>query len=116
MAGATILSSPATGINNVGTQTFNAGVTTVTYIVADDAGNTATCSFTVTITDNVQPVFTCPANTTVNVDSGTCTASVNIPNAVVTDNCAVVTLRWALTGATSATSPTTGINNPGTRV
>ncbi|MFN6377817.1 MAG: HYR domain-containing protein, partial [Flavobacteriales bacterium] len=116
MTGATTLTSPTTGINNLGTQVFNAGVTTVTYVVADAAGNSATCSFTVTITDNVQPVFTCPANTTVNVDPGTCTASVNIPNAVVTDNCGVVTLTWALTGATFATSPTTGINNPGTRV
>ena len=40
------------GINVLGTQTFNVGVTTVTYTVKDAAGNSATCSFTVTITDN----------------------------------------------------------------
>ncbi len=28
---------------------FNVGVTTVTYVASDDAGNTATCSFTVTV-------------------------------------------------------------------
>jgi hypothetical protein len=30
-----------TGINNLGTQVFNLGTTTVTYTVSDAAGNTA---------------------------------------------------------------------------
>jgi hypothetical protein len=47
--GATILSSPSTGINNVGTNTFNIGVTSVTYTVYDAANNSATCSFNVTV-------------------------------------------------------------------
>jgi hypothetical protein len=47
--GVTTLSSPATGINFVGTKTFNVGVTTVTYTATDAAGNTATCTYTVTI-------------------------------------------------------------------
>jgi hypothetical protein len=34
--------SAATGINNLGTQVFNLGTTTVTYTVSDAAGNTAT--------------------------------------------------------------------------
>jgi hypothetical protein len=33
--------SAATGINNLGTQVFNLGTTTVTYTVSDAAGNTA---------------------------------------------------------------------------
>jgi hypothetical protein len=33
-------------------RTFALGVTTVTYYVEDAAGNTSTCSFTVTVTDN----------------------------------------------------------------
>jgi hypothetical protein len=57
MTGATTGSSPATGINSVGTQTFNLGVTTVTYTARDAAGNSTSCSFTVTITDAQLPVI-----------------------------------------------------------
>ncbi len=49
MTGATITNSPSTGINYVGTKTFNVGTTTVMYTATDAAGNTATCSFTVTV-------------------------------------------------------------------
>jgi hypothetical protein len=49
MTGATAGSSPSTGINNVGTRTFNVGTTTVTYTAKDAAGNSATCSFSVTV-------------------------------------------------------------------
>jgi hypothetical protein len=56
------------GINNLGTQVFNLGTTTVTYTVSDAAGNTANCSYTVIVTDNINPTFTsCPTNLTPNV-------------------------------------------------
>jgi subtilisin-like proprotein convertase family protein len=115
--GATAGTSPATGINNLGTRTFNNGVTTVTYIVSDAAGNTATCSFTVTVNDNIRPTITCPANITTNTaPTGACSASVANPNPVTGDNCGVTLLTWVLTGATTGTSPATGINNVGTAV
>jgi subtilisin-like proprotein convertase family protein len=42
---------------------FPVGTTTNTFVVTDAAGNTATCSFNVTVTDNVAPVVTnCPAS------------------------------------------------------
>jgi hypothetical protein len=47
--GVTTLSSPSTGINFVGTKTFNVGVTTVTYTITDASNNTSTCSYTVTV-------------------------------------------------------------------
>jgi hypothetical protein len=50
MTGATIASSPATGINNLDTYTFGWGTTTVTYTVTDALGLSDFCSFTVTIT------------------------------------------------------------------
>ncbi|MBI1836995.1 MAG: HYR domain-containing protein, partial [Flavobacteriia bacterium] len=82
---------------------FNGGVTTVTWTVNDGSGNTATCSFTVTVTDNQDPTISCAAvgNQTVNTDAGVCTytkigASWN-PSA--SDNCSF-TLTYALTGAT----------------
>ncbi len=44
---------------------FPIGTTTVTYTATDDCGNSATCTFTVTVTDNCcdqDPVITCPSD------------------------------------------------------
>jgi len=49
LSGATTGNSPATGINSASGQTFNVGVTTVTYTASDAVGNSASCFFTVTI-------------------------------------------------------------------
>ncbi len=98
---------------------FPVGVTTVTYTFADAAGNVSLpCSFTVTVTDNTVPVFTsCPSNI-VNppINTAGCVASVVTPNPTFTDNCGVTKLTWALTGATTGVSPTTGVNYVGTKV
>ena len=67
--------------------TFPVGTTTVTYEVTDATGNTADCSFIVTVNDNEDPTITCPANITVNVDAGTCGAVVTYTPPVGTDNC-----------------------------
>ena len=114
MTGATAATSAATGINQIGTYTFNTGLTNVTYTVKDAAGNAASCSFTVTISDNILPTISCPGVITQNVDAGVCNASVAVPNATTGDNCGVTSLTWAMTGATAATSATTGINQIGT--
>ncbi|MBL7827005.1 MAG: HYR domain-containing protein, partial [Saprospiraceae bacterium] len=59
----------------------------------DQANNTRTCSFTVTVNDTQKPVITCPANIVRNNDPGKCYAVVTYPNATATDNCsATVTL------------------------
>jgi uncharacterized protein YjdB len=55
MTGALTGSSPVTGINYVGTQTFPVGITNITYTVTNGAGNTATCSFTVTVRNSKCP-------------------------------------------------------------
>ncbi|PKG49648.1 hypothetical protein CXF54_13040, partial [Olleya sp. 1-3] len=52
MAGATTGNSSATGENVLGTQVFNLGVTIITYTVTDVAGNSVSCSFTVTINNS----------------------------------------------------------------
>lgn len=62
--------------------TFPIGVTTVTYKVTDASGNSAECSFTVTV-KAVAPVVVVPANITVNVDENTCGAAVSF---AATDN------------------------------
>jgi hypothetical protein len=100
--------------------TFPVGTTTVTYTFTDAAGNTsATCSFTVTVTDNTKPIFTsCPSNIVTTPNTAGCLAIVNTPNPTFSDNCGVTKLTWAITGAgitPVATSPTTGINYLGTR-
>ncbi|MFN8863408.1 MAG: HYR domain-containing protein, partial [Flavobacteriales bacterium] len=88
LSGATADSSPVSGINNLGTFIFNVGVTTVTYTALDAFGNSSTCSFTVTVADNVAPVITCPPAATIILNTS-CTASLPsyTGSAAVTDNC-----------------------------
>jgi hypothetical protein len=82
--------------NGTGTgATFNKGLTTVTLTATNDCG-ASTCQFTVTVTDNVKPTFTCPAPTLVLNTTGGENCQVQIPDlvALVTnaaDNCALKT-------------------------
>ncbi|MCB9224919.1 MAG: HYR domain-containing protein, partial [Crocinitomicaceae bacterium] len=117
LTGATTANSAGTGINDASGQTFNVGVTTVTYYIEDAAGNSATCNFTVTVTDNEAPtVNTCPANVIVNADPGLCTASLDPADPIITDNCSISSITWAITGASTGNSPGTGINYVGSTV
>ncbi|WP_405198558.1 tandem-95 repeat protein [Christiangramia sp. LLG6405-1] len=68
---------------------FPVGTTTVTYTVTDVAGNTATESFTVTVNDNEAPEISCPANMTIDTETGVSYATVDFENATATDNCEV---------------------------
>ena len=61
------------------------------FTVTDLTGNTATCSFTVTVTDSENPTIACPANIIVSNDPGQCGASVTY-NVTSGDNCAGSTL------------------------
>ena len=69
------------------TAQFPVGVTTVSYVATDAAGNKSTCSFTVEIQDVQPPTLTCPPN---QVLLATC-PSAQIPNYTnlvsVSDNC-----------------------------
>src|SRR5438094_4531660 len=67
---------------------FPVGVTTNVFLVTDAAGNTATCSFTVTVNDSEPPVIACPTNMVANVDASLCSAVVTYTAPVGTDNCA----------------------------
>jgi hypothetical protein len=71
--------------------TFPIGTTTVTYRATDVAGNTSTCSFTVTVV-GVPPSIVCPANIVVSNTAGQCGTTVGfnatettaIPPSVIT--------------------------------
>lgn len=71
-----------------GTQ-FPIGTSTVTYTATDAAGNSTTCSFTITVIDNEVPIIqSCPANIAVNNDPNLCSAIVNWATPTTSDNCA----------------------------
>ncbi len=67
--------------------TFPVGTTTNTFVVTDAAGNTATCSFEVTVTDNEAPTIACAADVNVNNDPGVCGAVVTYDDPATSDNC-----------------------------
>lgn len=56
---------------------FETGVNTITVTATNSAG-TSTCSFVVTVVDNLPPTLTCPSNITVNNDPGKATATVSL--------------------------------------
>lgn len=66
---------------------FPLGSNTVSWITTDAGGNSATCSFTVTVVDNTPPSITCPADFARNTDADQCTAVVAYSNPVVSENC-----------------------------
>lgn len=71
---------------------FPKGTTLVTYTATDGAGNTATCSFNVTVVDNTPPVLSvCPSNRTVNANSS-CQAVEYWAPPTYSDNCGGVNL------------------------
>ncbi|HKQ04913.1 MAG TPA: HYR domain-containing protein [Blastocatellia bacterium] len=81
--GVTTSCSPAAGTQ------FSVGTTTVICTVTDAANNTATCSFTVTVSDNQPPAITCPSPIAVGTDPNVATATVTY-TPTVSDNCSGV--------------------------
>src|SRR5690606_28986248 len=69
---------------------FSIGTTTVTYTATDGAGNTATCSFDVTVVDTEVPVIAnCPTDITLSTDASSCDAVVTWTAPTASDNCSV---------------------------
>jgi len=76
---------------------FPVGTTTVTYTANDGNGNTAECSFDVTVTDTDAPIISCPADQTILTSAaGTGACEVILPDysglAVASDLCGAVTV------------------------
>jgi len=83
--GVTASSVPASG------SLFPAGTTTVTVTATDAAGNTAQCTFDVTVNDTEAPALSVPADITVGNDAGICGAVVSFAP-IASDNCPGVTI------------------------
>jgi hypothetical protein len=92
---------------------FPVGTTQVVWTGVDANNLSANCSFDVTVSiGNQPPVVTCPGNFNVNTDLNVCNALIGSGlNAVISDpDNNITTLTWSMTGATTASSGTGGIN------
>jgi hypothetical protein len=94
---------------------LNKGITTVTWTLINGT-NTRTCSFTVTVADITSPSLQCPAAITQAANGNNCSKSITVPNPVFSDNCGVTILSWVMSGATTGSSPLTGINYVGSKM
>ena len=87
------LTNNITGLGDLNGYPFTLGVTNVTYTINDGVNAPVNCMFSVNVTDQTNPVITCPANITVNaVGSPTCTYTVlgSSFNASASDNCSLM--------------------------
>ena len=85
--------------------TFPLGSSTETYTASDTSGNSATCSFTITVVDNEAPAFICPADITVNTDPSSNGALVTYNAPTGTDNCPNTTVSQTAGLGSGATFP-----------
>ncbi|TDU34337.1 putative secreted protein (Por secretion system target), partial [Gelidibacter sediminis] len=97
LSGATVRAATA---GQVGTKTFNKGITIIEYTVTDAAGHIVKDTKTVTVYDNTAPKLTAGPNIVVETDATRCDASVTIADAVFSDNCSA-SISFTLTGATT---------------
>src|SRR5204862_4492742 len=108
----------ATASDNCGTATVTcsptsgsafAKVTTTVNCTADDGnGNSAACSFTVTVKDHEKPTIACPANITVDTAPGTCSSNVTF-NATASDNCGTANVTCTPASGTAFAKGTTTV-------
>ena len=72
---------------------FAVGITVVTYTAMDEAGNMAAASFTVTITDDEDPVIAgMPSDIMLSNDADDCTAVHTWTAPTATDNCGIASI------------------------
>ncbi|SEL42628.1 ELWxxDGT repeat-containing protein [Stigmatella aurantiaca] len=78
------LGQPALSYSQAPGSVFRLGTTSVTATAKDAYGNTASCSFNVTVVDTSAPKVTCPANVTAEATSAS-GATVRFPGVTVSD-------------------------------
>ena len=87
MTGASVETSPQTGINLIDDFDFSEGVTHITYTATGISGQVLTCSFTVTISDNQVPRLADLPDITVTANPDECSAIVYWNPPAASDNC-----------------------------
>ena len=113
----------STGLNatfvdvNVAGACQGSRIITRTWSLADNCGNAAATQVqTITVSDNIAPVITCPSGSPFNrtTNTGLCTYKVvgTEFNSSATDNCSTPTLAWSVIGATTVSGVGTmaGVN------
>ena len=95
------------GLTTLAGVNFNTGITHVLWTVTDTVGNTTTCSYDITVIDNIDPsIIACGVgNRVVSSDTGVCTY-INVGldwDATATDNCTVALITYSLSGVTTGT-------------
>ena len=79
----TVTQEPAPG-------TIISGITTVVLTATDEAGNSPSCSFQVSVADNEPPTIACPEPITIDNDPYMCSATIaDLGTPVADDNCGV---------------------------
>jgi hypothetical protein len=86
--GATIEYSQASG------SSFNVGTATVTATATDASGNVSECTFSIIVSDDEDPVITCPEPIVGTPDEGSCTKNVSY-TASGSDNCEIAGLTYS---------------------
>lgn len=82
------------------------GLTTVTWMVTDPGGNTASCSFDVTVTDEIDPSIACAAVINRNACNVYTVDGIEF-DPEYDDNCGIATLTYTLSGVTSGSGSNT---------
>ena len=81
-----VVCNPASGSH------FAIGTTPVSCVATDTGGASATCAFTVTVSDIERLGISCPSNITVTASAGNCSPVVTFPTPTVIDNCPGATI------------------------
>ena len=99
VATVSVLAGPASG------SLFPVGTSTVTFKATDEANNTSTCSFQITVQDIQAPQIYCPPNLTKNTDPGQCSAVTSF-YATGVDNCGISSVVQTAGHASNSAFPT----------
>jgi gliding motility-associated-like protein len=78
--------------------TIQAGTTTIEILVSDVAGNLATCTFDLTVLENVQPTITCPGTIS------SCDPEIIFLDPMFNDNCDAILTQTDNTGYSSGST------------
>jgi gliding motility-associated-like protein len=98
-----VLTNNITGTSDA-SGTYAIGTTAVIWTVTDASGNTAQCTQDITVTDDEDPVISCPVpDASYDMDPDECNATLSFA-AIVTDNCGAGTIIYRI-GANVITFP-----------